>query len=58
MVKGVDNTKIPVMISLAAKKHNLCWVLRQYLRNVKAVTREVKTTPNDLQNLMICIIIL
>ena len=49
-MKGVDKTKIPVIASLTAKKYNFCLVLRQYLRNVKAVIKEVKTTPNDLQN--------
>ena len=49
-MKGVDKTKIPVIASLTAKKYYFCLVLRQYLRNVKAVIKEVKTTPNDLQN--------
>ena len=49
--KGAKIRKIPVKISLMAKKVNLWEVRVQYLRNVKAVAKEVTTTPNDLKEI-------
>ena len=49
VAKGVAIENSPTTISDKARNINLWAVLRQYLRNVKAVPIEVTTTPNDLK---------